>query len=85
VVSHRGAARISDFKFEISNLNRDNPPPLRRGRDLEVHRRAGHRQGCREVKRVNVSAAFFLSIEFQQAGYFVYLVLVQLQNPAPNT
>ncbi len=32
------------------------------------------RQGCREVKRVNVSAAFFLSIEFQQTGYFVYLL-----------
>jgi uncharacterized repeat protein (TIGR01451 family) len=27
---------------------------------------------CREVKRVNVSAAFFLSIEFQQTGYLVY-------------
>ena len=27
--------------------------------------------GCREVKRVNVSAAFFLSIEFRQTGYFV--------------
>ncbi|MBV8860210.1 MAG: beta-propeller fold lactonase family protein [Acidobacteria bacterium] len=26
---------------------------------------------CREVKRVNVSAAFFQSIEFQQTGYFV--------------
>ncbi|MDT5157247.1 MAG: hypothetical protein QOH51_1604 [Acidobacteriota bacterium] len=26
---------------------------------------------CRETKRVNVSAAFFLSIEFQQTGYFV--------------
>ncbi|MET0645024.1 MAG: Calx-beta domain-containing protein, partial [Pyrinomonadaceae bacterium] len=32
------------------------------------------RQPCREVKRVNVSAAFFLSIEFQQTGYFVYLL-----------
>jgi hypothetical protein len=31
------------------------------------------RQGCREVRRINVSAAFFLSIEFQQTGYFVYL------------
>src|SRR5687768_16423610 len=30
------------------------------------------RQGCREVKRVNVSAAFFLSIEFQETGYLVY-------------
>jgi uncharacterized repeat protein (TIGR01451 family) len=27
---------------------------------------------CREVKRNNVSAAFFLSIEFQETGYFVY-------------
>jgi hypothetical protein len=26
------------------------------------------------VKRVNVSAAFFLSIEFQQTGFFVYLL-----------
>jgi uncharacterized protein DUF4214 len=31
---------------------------------------AGDRQ-CLEVKRVNVSAAFFLSIEFQQTGYLV--------------
>ena len=28
--------------------------------------------GCREVKRVNVSAAFFLSIEFQETGYLSY-------------
>jgi hypothetical protein len=27
---------------------------------------------CLEVKRVNVSAAFFLSIEFQETGYLVY-------------
>jgi uncharacterized repeat protein (TIGR01451 family) len=27
---------------------------------------------CREVKRVDTSAAFFLSIEFQQTGYLVY-------------
>ena len=27
---------------------------------------------CLQVKRVNVSAAFFLSIEFQETGYFVY-------------
>jgi hypothetical protein len=27
---------------------------------------------CREVKRINVSAAFFLSIEFQETGFFVY-------------
>ncbi len=28
--------------------------------------------GCREVKRINVSAAFFLSIEFQETGYLAY-------------
>jgi hypothetical protein len=28
-------------------------------------------RGCREVKRVNVSAAFFQSIEFQNTGYLV--------------
>ena len=27
---------------------------------------------CREVKRINVSAAFFLAIEFQETGYFAY-------------
>jgi hypothetical protein len=27
---------------------------------------------CREVRRINVSAAFFLSIEFQETGYFVH-------------
>jgi hypothetical protein len=28
--------------------------------------------GCVEVKRVNVSAAFFVSIEFQRSGYLVF-------------
>ncbi len=27
---------------------------------------------CREVKRVNVSAAFYISIEFQESGFLVY-------------
>lgn len=30
--------------------------------------------GCIEVKRINISAAFFLSIEFQHTGYFVYRI-----------
>jgi len=32
----------------------------------------GADQQCREVTRINVSAAFFLSIEFQETGYLVY-------------
>ncbi len=29
-------------------------------------------QECREIRRINVSAAFYVSIEFQQTGYLVY-------------
>jgi len=32
----------------------------------------GANQPCIDIKRINVSAAFFLSIEFQQTGYLVY-------------
>lgn len=32
----------------------------------------GSNAQCVEVKRINVSAAYFLSIEFQQTGYLVY-------------
>ena len=32
----------------------------------------GGNQACIELKRVNVSAAFFLSIEFQETGYLTY-------------
>jgi hypothetical protein len=32
----------------------------------------GANQACIDVKRVNVSAAFFLSIEFQETGFLVY-------------
>jgi hypothetical protein len=34
----------------------------------------GANVGCREVKRINASAAFFLSVEFQETGFFVYRV-----------
>jgi hypothetical protein len=32
----------------------------------------GSDQACVEIRRINVSAAFFLSIEFQETGYLVY-------------
>jgi uncharacterized repeat protein (TIGR01451 family) len=32
----------------------------------------GADEQCREVRRINVSAAFFLSIEFQETGYLAY-------------
>ena len=40
---------------------------------------------CREVKRVNVSAAFFLSIEFQETGYLVYRAYKAVYGDAEGT
>jgi choice-of-anchor B domain-containing protein len=52
-------------------LNRDPDEPGLGFWTHEVETCMGDQQ-CREVKRVNVSAAFFLSIEFQETGYLVY-------------
>ncbi|HEX8500230.1 MAG TPA: DUF4214 domain-containing protein [Pyrinomonadaceae bacterium] len=40
---------------------------------------------CREVKRNNVSAAFFLSIEFQETGYLVYRLYKSAFGNVPGT
>jgi len=39
---------------------------------------------CIEAKRINVSAAYFLSIEFQQTGYLVYRVYKSSYGNLPN-
>jgi uncharacterized protein (TIGR03118 family) len=52
-------------------LNREPDPPGLGFWANEIDSCAGNAQ-CREVKRVNVSAAFFLSIEFQNTGYLAY-------------
>ena len=40
---------------------------------------------CTEVKRINVSAAFFLSIEFQETGYLVYRTYKPAYGNMPGT
>ncbi len=40
---------------------------------------------CREVKRIDTSAAFFLSIEFQQTGYLAYLLHKAAFGNVPGT
>jgi hypothetical protein len=40
---------------------------------------------CREVKRINVSAAFFLSTEFQETGYYVYRMYKSSFGNIPGT
>jgi hypothetical protein len=57
----------------VDFLNRE---PDEAGGDFWVNQitSCGTDTHCVEVKRINVSAAFFLSIEFQQTGYYVYRV-----------
>lgn len=44
----------------------------------------GTNQGCIEAKRINVSAAFFLSIEFQETGFSVYKTYKASYGNLPN-
>ena len=46
--------------------------------------KCGSDAACREVKRVNVSAAFFLSIEFQRTGYLVYKLYLASYGRVPT-
>src|SRR4029078_2965771 len=45
----------------------------------------GNDAACIDVKRVNVSAAFFLSIEFQETGYLVYKFYKAAYGNLPGT
>src|SRR6185436_83131 len=70
------ANKIDDPQFFVAQHYRDflNREPDAGGlaywvNDIESCGTDAH---CIEVKRINVSAAFFLSIEFQETGYLVY-------------
>ena len=54
-------------------LNREPDPPGYSFWSNEIDL-CGSNQQCIQAKRVNVSAAFFLSIEFQETGYLAYRV-----------
>ena len=45
----------------------------------------GSDPACLDLKRINVSAAFFLSIEFQETGYFVYRTYKAAYDNLPGT
>ncbi|MFN2413634.1 MAG: Calx-beta domain-containing protein, partial [Pyrinomonadaceae bacterium] len=47
-------------------------------------RKCGADAACREARRVSVSAAFFLSIEFQETGYLVYRLYKTTYGRAPE-
>ena len=67
---------IDDPQFFVIQHYRDflNREPDASGLSFWVNEitSCGNNSQCIEVKRVNVSAAFFLSIEFQETGYLVY-------------
>src|SRR4029453_18808224 len=68
--------RIDDPQFFVTQHYRDflNREPDASGLAFWVNEitSCGTNAQCIQVKRVNVSAAFFLSIEFQETGYLVY-------------
>jgi len=68
--------RIDDPQFFVTQHYRDflNREPDASGLAFWVNQitSCGTNAQCLQVKRVNVSAAFFLSIEFQETGYLVY-------------
>ncbi len=67
---------IGDTRFFVRQHYRDflNREPDRNGLAFWSNEivSCGLDQACNDVKHVNVSAAFFLSIEFQETGYLVY-------------
>lgn len=64
-------ARFFVNQHYVDFLNR---VPDQAGLDFWVNQitSCGSNLFCLELRRINVSAAFFLSIEFQETGYFVY-------------
>jgi hypothetical protein len=67
---------IDDSSFFVTQHYRDflNRQPDASGLQFWINdiEQCGTTQQCRDVHRINVSAAFFLSIEFQETGYLVY-------------
>ncbi|MGB8509207.1 MAG: hypothetical protein WCD76_12540, partial [Pyrinomonadaceae bacterium] len=69
---------IDDAQFFVAQHYRDflNREPYAAGLGFWTNQitECGSDTACRDIRRVNVSAAFFLSIEFQQTGYLVYRI-----------
>jgi hypothetical protein len=70
---------IDDSQFFVRQhyldfLNREPDAPGLQFWASGIDQPCGANAECRRAKRVDTSAAFFLSIEFQETGYFVYRV-----------
>ena len=82
------ANKIDDPQFFVTQHYRDflNREPDTSGLSFWVNEitSCGTNTQCVQVKRVNVSAAFFLSIEFQETGYLVYKFYKAAYNNLPG-
>jgi hypothetical protein len=80
--------KIDDTQFFVSQHYRDflSREPDASGLSFWVNEinSCGTNAACVQAKRVNVSAAFFLSIEFQQTGYLVYRFYKAAYNNLPG-
>jgi hypothetical protein len=83
------ANKIDDPQFFVAQHYRDflNREPDASGLAYWVNQitSCGNDAACVDVKRVNVSAAFFLSIEFQETGYLVYKFYKAAYGNLPGT
>jgi hypothetical protein len=82
------AARFDDGCFFVSQHYRDFLSREPDGAGLAFWTddlaSCGADAACAEVKRINVSGAFFLSIEFRNTGYFVYRLYKAAFGRAPT-
>lgn len=82
------AAQLDDGCFFVSQHYRDflSREPDGAGLSFWTDELAscGADDACAEVRRINVSGAFFLSIEHQNTGYFVYRVYKAALGRAPT-
>jgi hypothetical protein len=76
IVNNHFSNSLDDPRFFVWQLYLDflNRGPDQGGWDFWTSQitQCGSDQACIEAKRIGVSAAFYLSIEFQQTGYLVY-------------
>lgn len=83
------ANKIDDPQFFVAQHYRDflNREPDASGLAYWVNQitSCGTNAACIDIKRVNVSAAFFLSIEFQETGYLVYKFYKAAYGNLPGT
>ncbi len=74
--SHLIPNPIDNARFYVNQNYVDflNRAPDQAGLDFWINQitQCGNNITCLELRRINVAAAFFLSIEFQETGYFVY-------------